>query len=299
MENYPYRISTITATGSVNSEIDLDIFYDNLEICTDNAIDGVIYAEYGKKKSDTIHKGFCKKCLINKRKISVKSKRFDNQVTIVYRRNEVRDDVIYMNMLNIKVFRNGNVQITGIKYIEQGSIMIDIIIQMLRDIAARLPSIVDTETLKNANYKVRLINSDFKIGFPVKRELLHKMFCRTYDHDCSFEPCIYPGVKIQYFYNESNIFQNGLCRCTSKCEVGKGNGIDDKSCKKITIAVFQSGSIIITGAHNHKQIQKAYTFITNIMLKHRDDIEKKNFLQTQEVKVVRKVLINKQNIVYP
>lgn len=299
MDALPYRISTITATGSVNTEINLDIFYDSLEICENDTDDGVVYAEYGKKKSETVFKGFSKKFLVNKRKVSSTTKRFDNQVTIVYRKNEKCE--AFKSLLNVKVFKNGNVQITGIKYIEQGSLLVDVITDLLRKVHAEQPGVVKSiDTLANVNYNVRLINSDFRIGFPIKREWLYKVFVSQFENDCSFEPCIYPGVKIQYFYNKSNKCKDGLCHCSKTCVVGKGNGQEDGSCKKITIAVFQSGCIIITGAQSHVQINETYDFIKGILHRYRDDIEKKQAVMEEEAPVVKKiVMINKKNIIYP
>jgi TATA-box binding protein (TBP) (component of TFIID and TFIIIB) len=300
----PYRISTITATGSVNTEINLDAFYDVLNICEEQDEFGVIYVEYGKKKSETVYKGFSKKFLINKRKEQTTSKRFDNQVTIVYKMTEPSNSDgtpgPIINNMNIKIFRNGNIQITGIKYIEQGRRMIDIIIKMLKDTYEHDKSIVASiDNMRNVNYNIRLINSDFRIGFPIKREYLYKIFSYNYSNDCTFEPCIYPGVKIQYFYNKQNFRTDGLCHCQKQCEVGKGNGNEDGSCKKITIAVFQSGSIIITGAQSHEQINEAYDFITQVLKEHQNDIEKKVIMPTVEACKKKKYMINKKNIVYP
>jgi TATA-box binding protein (TBP) (component of TFIID and TFIIIB) len=307
----PYRISTITATGSVNTEIDLDIFYDNIRILTSDQVDtcGIIYAEYGKKKLETVFKGESKKTRSTKRSsqktdANGQTKRFDNQVTIVYRLIDPEINTT-KNALNIKIFKNGNIQITGVKYIDQGRKMIDIIITMIRDMYANgmTTIVLDYNKIQNVDYTIRLINSDFKVGFPVKRELLYKVFVRNYVHDCCFEPCIYPGVKIRYFYNDMNFRQDGLCHCSSTCEIGKGCGHGDSQCKKITIAVFQSGCIIITGAQSHDQIHEAYDFISKIMIRHQQEIEKKIFPlpdqeEKQEVKT-KKHLINKKNIIYP
>lgn len=295
-----YRISTITATGSVNTEINLDIFYDALTICDNDQDAGVVYVEYGKKKSDTVYKGFTKKFLVNKRKITSTTKRFDNQVTIVYRRNECINGRDFQSLLNIKVFKNGNVQITGIKYIEQGSHMVDTIIGILNKVYEYNPNIIKSyESMKNENYRVRLINSDFRIGFPIKRELLYKVFTANFENDCSFEPCIYPGVKIQYFSNKLNGIEDGLCHCRKHCIVGKGNGKEDGSCKKITIAVFQSGCVIITGAQSHEQINEAHTFITSVLTDFRNEVEKKLIVAEEPAAPKKVIMINKKNIVFP
>lgn len=299
-----YRISTITATGSVNTKIDLDVFFDHLTVIDADACtsSGVLYAEFSKEEGAPMTKGISKKSARKQAAASEsKSKRFDNQVTVVYRMMETDIEVAKKN-LNIKVFNNGNIQITGIKYIAQGRQMIDIIIDILRTLHSQGHATIveDVSKLQNVDYSIRLINSDFKIGFPVKRELLYKVFTSKYENYCSFEPCIYPGVKIRYYYNEQNHRKDGLCYCHDTCEVGKGSGKGNKQCKKITVAVFQSGCVIITGAQSHDQIQDAYDFVIKVLLECRDDIEKKNVLPTtEETTEKKKYLINKKNIVYP
>lgn len=296
-ESLPFRISTITATGSVNTEINLDILYEYINIKTDEDNEGVLYVEYGKKKSDTVYKGFAKKFLVNKRKVNTTTKRFDNQVTIIYQMAFKESST----NLNIKVFKNGNIQITGIKYIDQGKIMIDTLITIINGIYATYNNVIkDINALCNKDYKIRLINSDFKIGFDIKREWFYKLFMSDFRHECSYEPCIYPGVKIQYFWNAYAKNKGGLCPCNNECVVGKGNGVGEGNCKKITIAVFQSGCVIITGAQTYEQISDAYKFISGILVKHRDEIEKVQ-VQTATVsdKEKKYIMLNKKNIIYP
>ncbi len=269
----PYRISTITATGCVGTPINLDTLYNNLEICSDEHKDGILYVEYGKKKSETIFKGFAKKFSIQRRK-EKPTKRFDNQVTLIYRCKG--------NNLNIKTFRNGNIQVTGIKTIEDGPSVVDNMINILKHIHDTKDKnvIENVDDLKNINFSIRLINTDYKVGFNIKREILHRILINDYDIGCSYEPCIYPGVKIQYFYNIDNHKQDGICKCSlDKCHDKKGGtGKGDNNCKKITIAVFQSGCIIITGSQTKAQIDECYKFINEILYENASKIEKKNFV---------------------
>ena len=265
-----YRISTITATGSVGTTIDLDILYSSLECNDDFLDDNIVYVEYGKKKSETIYKGYSKKFNINRRKTEP-SKRFDNQLTIVFNTKEHKN-------LNVKTFRNGNVQITGIKQLETGYTVVDTIIRLLNKIYTlkNKDVIGNIEDLKSNNYKIRLINTDFKVGFGVKREVLYKLLTTDYNMVCNYEPVIYPGVKLHYFYNKSNVFADGICGCSKKCHDMKGGTGDGyMNCKKITIAIFQSGCVIITGSQTRSQINECYAFINQILYKDVDLIEKK------------------------
>jgi TATA-box binding protein (TBP) (component of TFIID and TFIIIB) len=266
-----YRISTITSTGSVGTTIDLDLLFECLECDQDTFLDnGIVYVEYGRKKTETFFKGYSKKYSINRRKTEP-SKRFDNQLTIVYNTN------IHKN-LNVKTFRNGNVQITGIKLLEEGYHVVDIIIELLRKLYHTKNKLVigNIDDLNSTNYKIRLINTDFRVGFAIKREILYKILSADYDIVCNYEPVIYPGVKMHYFYNKSNEFTDGICRCSKKCHDKKsGTGQGNMNCKKITIAIFQSGCVIITGSQTRMQIDECYAFINQILYKKVDLIEKK------------------------
>lgn len=254
----PYKISTITATGSVNTAVKLDLLFDNIQLQDDEAKGGVVYAEFGSRKTETIHKGHAKKLTVAHRNQEVKKKRFDNQVTLVFRYHEPD---LGMVMVNSKIFKNGHVQMTGLKYVEQGRKVVDLVILALRRISKIEPGIVDDiSLLRNTDYQVRLINCDFKIGFEIRRDKLHKVVTTQYGVMCTFEPCIYPGCKIQYCYNTSNPWRDGICRCTERCS-GKAHGTGNGNCKKITIAVFQSGCIIITGGQTIDQINEAYAFV--------------------------------------
>ncbi len=115
-------------------------------------------------------------------------------------------------------------------------------------------------------YNIVLINSDYYLGIEIKRNELHNILVNRYNILSSFEPCIYPGINSKYYWNKE--YQNkefeGKCYCDVYCN-GKGDGDGNGNCKKITIAIFQSGSIIITGARSLEQIEKAHSFINRVI----------------------------------
>tara|TARA_B100000575_G_C23072806_1_gene617990 strand:- start:244 stop:984 length:741 start_codon:yes stop_codon:yes gene_type:complete len=232
------RISTITCILQISSDIDLKKIYDSVPITK-----YIPFIEYG---SDNIPKGFSKKMLKKKRK-KTKKKSFYNQATI----HVVHDKKI----MNVKLFNNGKIQITGLKEIDQGPILIQTLIEYLQDL-----SILDYDTFL-MNHKLVLINSDFDIGYEINREVLHKEIIDMGIYS-SYEPCIYPGVNIKYFMNTNNF--DGICNCLEMCN-GKGRADGDGNCKKVTIAVFKSGKIIITGGQTTEQLETAYRFIKNFI----------------------------------
>lgn len=254
-----YRISTITITGSIfraegNCEIALSDLYSVLSTSMlGGELTEISYLEYGSNKQDLQFTGVkhtkLKKKQNSKQK-EVTRRRFDNQLTIVMHLND--------NKYNIKLFKNGNVQITGVKSIENGKLAIDHLIKIVKNMIRKKKEtniISNVNDLQNTNYKIRLINSDFKVvDCEIRLDYLYNIVTNKYKIICSYEPCIYPGAKIEYYYPN-----NGFCKCTNFC-----NGKSD-ACKKITIAVFQSGCVIITGANKIEHINVAYEFICNIL----------------------------------
>ena len=200
--------------------------------------------------------------------------KFDNQVTVVYR-------MAPNYMPNIKIFRNGNIQMTGVRNLEHGALILDTIVNQLITIKTRFINItyIETDALTKAvttnvspfksGYIVRMINSDFAVNIKVERRLLHEVFMKKYSCICSYEPETYPGVKLHYFWNDTNTVQDGICRCAQlpvpvPCS-GKGSGYGPGNCKRVTVSTFHSGKILITGSNNFFQVNDAYRFTCKVM----------------------------------
>lgn len=264
-----YKISTITATGHINTVVNLQCLFDGIVVVPPTE-DGVQYAELGKEYS----KGVQRKTK-NKRKPTLK--KFDNQATLL----------IYLDggYANCKVFKNGCIQITGLKRIEHGPKYIEHIIQIIKVIHAERDIVADFDNMSVSNYKVRLINTDFNIGFEIRRDNLFKHMLKAFPNIYTvFEPCIYSGVKINYYHNLIyDDASKGVCACNTPC-VGKGSGNGCGDCNKITIAVFRSGSVLVTGGSEYKQIDDAYKFICNILCNSRKEIYKETLVQPENPK---------------
>jgi TATA-box binding protein (TBP) (component of TFIID and TFIIIB) len=81
----------------------------------------------------------------------------------------------------------------------------------------------------------------------------------------------------------------------------------NKSCVQITISIFQSGSIIITGAKNIEQIMNAYQFINNIIksefnfinnsTSNEKNIENQNNINRKLQRKSRLFYVKKENII--
>jgi TATA-box binding protein (TBP) (component of TFIID and TFIIIB) len=194
-------------------------------------------------------------------------KRFGNQATLVFASAEEP-----ATRVNMKVFRNGRVQLTGVKRVEQGREIVGRVVELLTQCGsgccATPPSL--------AEYRVCLINSDFDVGFRIRRALLHKLVRECFPRmSVCYEPCIYQGVRIRYYWNEGVDCSDhpGCCACSPDavpCD-GRGEGDGPGRCRKVTMSVFQSGKAIIVGAHTVQQLDDAYRFLVDsILLPHRE-----------------------------
>lgn len=247
------RVSTITGLSQINTNINLQKLFDNIEIN-----DTIKYVQWGLDNNKGInHKEHKKKKRDSKKK--KKKNVFYNQVTLHYYLNKI---------VNVKIFNNGKIHMSGLKKLEydteisEGRLITDGLIQLLTKLNDK-ETIVDNINMKMINYSIINIVSDFMIDYVIDRNILHRNIINM-NMFSSYEPLIYPGVNIKYFYNTD--YNDGICKCTCKCN-GKGNGSGNGNCKRITIAAFMSGSIIITGARNVNQLLEAYNFINNLMTK--------------------------------
>lgn len=264
IEPSSYRISTITCNGCVGTKIDMTLFFEHVAISSPAEVGSFIYCESRKDRSRG-EKPKMKKTLKTEESGGGNIKKsFDNQVTVIYK---FRDNY----HPNIKVFRNGNIQMTGVRLIEDGERVVGIIADELRRIHREgVPNIVENiDDVVPSDFKVRMINSNFSIPYSVRRKDLHRLLISSeYNNNCIFQGTTYPGVKLYFYWNAAkNGYQDGICRCSDPC-FGKGTGNGNGECKKVTVAIFESGNVLITGANTVQQIDDAYAFITMVLVKH-------------------------------
>lgn len=177
---------------------------------------------------------------------------FDNQATVV-----VRMPYRGGYDLNIKVFRNGNLQMTGARAVEHG----------LEGANVALGSVGGSVR----DVRVQLMNSNFSVSRRVNREAFHAVARDVCGVQSSFNPSIYPAVKIYFMYNEHG---DGRCHGETEC-TGIG---EDACCKRVTLLVFsgksskKTSSAIITGAVTHRQIDAAHSWLRDVVSRHADEV---------------------------
>lgn len=271
----PYRVSTITCNGSIGKtvgEVYLDVLYQVIPIIlmSDTSC-GFIYMI---DKQGREFKGILPKKEKKSQKVPItteeqfKKRRFDNAISGYFKLKE-------NYYPSVKIFKNGTVQMTGVKTIQDGEKLNEEIYKVIKRLSMEHPTIVkNSDSIESGDFCVRLINSDFSINYNIRRKDLHHLLISdTYGNISSFQPGTYPGVKLQYFWNKNAPCHNGKCPCHEKC-FGKGTGHGDGKCKKITVSIFESGKILITGAIQFDQINEAYKYICNILENHQSSLQK-------------------------
>ena len=242
------RLSTMTGVSKLSDSLNLDKLFNVLEIDKN-----IKFLEYGVK-----YKGEIDLKNLKKRDKGTK-KFFYNQIT-----THLYTDFSDINKkVNVKIFNNGSIQMTGLKNKNQGNDIIKYLFDKIKNLNEN-NNICNIDNFKIYHYSIVMINTDFDIGFNINRSKLNRHIINN-NIFSSYEPCVYPGVKIKYYYKKNK--NNGMCNCSSG--ICKGKGLDD-SCKKITIAVFNSGKIIITGGNTIEQCEEAYNFIKKILLDNKE-----------------------------
>ena len=182
--------------------------------------------------------------------------------------------------VNIKLFNNGKITLTGSKEEFDGYEASCVLLKEMKkdtDIFIGMNK-EDIIKLEIVNYKITMINSDFDTNFKIDLlKLLNILNTKETDLFTKFNPEKYRGLIIGYYWNTCKEVQDGKCLCSLKCN-GKGNGTGDGQCKKVTISIFKSGSIIITGGRLIKQIEDAYKLINTILKDNYHDIIKLSIL---------------------
>lgn len=235
------KISTISATCSLGIDFKLDNMFKYLKLNKD----GIITIKY---------KGIHKSLEPIKKSKKKKKNCFQNQMTV-----EIRPNVAEFpnSKISVKIFKNGSIQMSGIKSIECCNQVLFKLIRELKkeyaiikdDVLEDVNFVNEPENIKVDKFKIDMINSGFELKYEINRDNMYNELIKN-NIECRFEPSIHAGVNIKY--------------------------IPPSSPKKVSIFVFESGNIIITGAKNIDSIIETYNYILNFIKSNKKIIEKNN-----------------------
>lgn len=251
------HVSTVTVT----CQFDTEFLVGNIGKYVELNYDGITLAKYGSSETGvrTLYKS--KK---RTKKTKKAKKMFFNQTTV-----EVRPSK--NSRISLKLFKNGSVQMTGVKGMDTCVKALSILCREMKQKAyivevnnnerkiVEKPFATKLENLevnKVRNVQIQMINSNTHVGFEIDRDQLYKLLTKK-GINCRYEPCTHAAVNIKYNYKNSDT---------------------------ISVFVFKPGSVIITGAHCVDHIIKAYEFITKILFEfHTDIVMNNNIMQDLDI----------------
>ena len=251
-------ISTMCASGKLGTKLYISNIYKYMELSYDN----IITVKESQDKIRTLRKKKKRKSKkVDTEKKKKKTNSFFNQITVEVRVVEgVCDAFDKQDIINIKLFKNGSIQMSGCKKIESINIALNKLIERLKVVKAKIENntIVEKKFVENLDklgvydFKIDMINSNYAVNMTINREKLYDILLEQKIR-CRYEPCIHACVTIKYIPPEDNEVE-----------------------KVISIFVFEKGSIIITGAKKKSHIISSYNYVNNIIKENREDIEKHN-----------------------
>lgn len=193
---------------------------------------------------------------------------FYNQITVVIRVNHGQvKDLNEVPKINMKLFKNGSVQMSGCKSIKNINFALNKLITKLKEVKARMENgkisektfIDDPASITVKDFKIDMINSNYQVAMQIDRDKLFNLLLKK-KIKSSYEPCIRACVIIKFVPIKENPEQ-----------------------KEVSIFVFQKGNIIITGARSKSHIDSSYSYMNEILLSHKDEITKKDEKEEEEL----------------
>lgn len=149
---------------------------------------------------------------------------------------------------HVKVFNTGKVEVPGIQQEEVFQVILQNVVQLLQPfVDVPLSYRPDSETTV-------LINSNFNCGFFVNREALYDVLRMKYGIDAIYDPCSYPGVKCNFYYNPDVEVQTGR-------QISEENKHLYKHVKKVPFMIFRTGSALIVGKCDEHVLLTIYEFL--------------------------------------
>jgi len=202
---------------------------------------------------------------------------FFNQITIVmnipvdYGSSTTKD-------VNIKLFKNGSIQVSGIKSIPQCNIMINKLVELLKGeycifvdkedkhcafgtpgSTSKIIRYIESDHVKILNIKINMINTMFQYQTKINRSQLYMRLielkvCSLLDSTIrlKYQPDIHAPVHVK---------------------------IDLGNKKPVTVFVFESGKILIMAAKRRENIIDAYNYINKLLEENHEYVVKRNLIE--------------------
>jgi TATA-box binding protein (TBP) (component of TFIID and TFIIIB) len=251
INNLPENASISTMCASLKLNVTLS--YENISKYLELNSEDILKIQY-KDELKTLLKLKTKKKHNN---TIVKSRKnvFYNQITIVVRIDSgPYKDINKLKQINMKLFGNGSIQMSGCKSLKNINIALNKLVNRLSEVIKITENdtivekrFIEGDKIRISNFKIDMINSNYKLNMIINRENLYELLTKK-KIKSYYEPCIRACVIIKYIPD-----------------------VDNNDLKEISVFIFEKGNIIITGARSKNHIVSSYNYVNNILKEHQEE----------------------------
>ena len=154
---------------------------------------------------------------------------------------------------HVKIFNTGKIEIPGIQTEYHLTTVLEHIVSYIRPI-------IGDHVCYVGGCDTVLINSNFNCGFYINRETLFAKLKTTYNIQCIYDPCSYPGIQCKFYYDATRAVQDGTRPQTDI--VTRESGI-----VTISFMVFRTGRVLIVGMCVEEVLEVVYAFLKDLLRK--------------------------------
>lgn len=209
-------ISTCTVISSIQDDLDLDLFSRSIDVYDINSNE--TKSKEGGIFNNTLFSDYGRGSLVNDRKSKLKE--FNNQVTINYKYWDFR-------VVNIKIFTNGKLQMTGIKYPKEVNIISNMIINQIKKMEVKIYMHLDVA--KNEAKNTNTYKSSIYWVYNYHKNEINYYRCNNY---YIREFLNFIGI----WYDKDYLFSNSELKKIINVGIKKFNSLKDKT-RLITIII--------------------------------------------------------------
>ena len=145
--------------------------------------------------------------------------------------------------------------------------------------------IINEKITYNNDSETVLINSNFNCGYLINRDKLYDLLKNKYSINSSYDPCSYPGIQCNFFYDIRLDKQTGIQppvdKSKDKKTIAKENKeitTENKTIFKVSFMIFRTGSVLVVGRCDDIMINDIYLFIKDILSKEYHNININNMM---------------------
>ena len=156
--------------------------------------------------------------------------------------------------MHVKVFNTGKLEVPGVQDDEVFTNTMELLCKVLRSHSKHNRVTWDRERTETV-----LINSNFSTGFLIDRGTLYDILRRKYGIQGRYDPCSYPGIQCDYYFNPDDYAHDGSPPAKGLSDAKK------EGYRRMSFMVFRTGSVLIVGKCCEQTLREIYAYLCQIL----------------------------------